>query len=185
MKRLALLGSTGSIGQQTLEVVRWHPDEFSVAALVAQRPSQAFDQQVAEFAPRDAWLTARDGVDGLVDLVRGGDVDVVVVATSGTVGFAPTLAAPHADLARCYEVQQRHDQALLEYRRAIECAPDEAPHYLGAGLTLKHLKDYPEATEMFRAVVRLHPGHAEAYRQLAAVGALGFLDRHQRRQARD
>ena len=46
-----MLGSTGSIGRQTLDVVRWHPDEFQVAALVAARPSPMFDSQVEEFAP--------------------------------------------------------------------------------------------------------------------------------------
>jgi len=42
MKRVAVLGSTGSIGQQTLDVVRWHPDEFEIVALVAARPSELF-----------------------------------------------------------------------------------------------------------------------------------------------
>ena len=93
MKRIALLGSTGSIGQQTLDVVRWHPDEFSVAALVAARPSPLFEAQVAEFAPRVAYLTSSDGAAALADLAVDPGVDLVVVATSGTVGFRPTIAA--------------------------------------------------------------------------------------------
>jgi 1-deoxy-D-xylulose-5-phosphate reductoisomerase len=93
VKRLALLGSTGSIGQQTLEVVRWHPEEFVVAALVASRPSALFETQVAEFKPRVACLTSTDGVDRLVDLATDPGVDLLVVATSGTVGFRPTIAA--------------------------------------------------------------------------------------------
>jgi 1-deoxy-D-xylulose-5-phosphate reductoisomerase len=93
MKRIALLGSTGSIGQQTLDVVRWHPDEFQVFALVASRPSDLFASQVAEFKPRVSLLTASNGADRLVEIATDADVDLLVVATSGTVGFKPTIAA--------------------------------------------------------------------------------------------
>jgi len=96
MKRIALLGSTGSIGKQTLEVVRWHPDEFQVEALVAARPSEMFDAQVREFRPRSTCLTTADGADRLIDIACDADVDLVVVATSGTIGFRPTIAALEA-----------------------------------------------------------------------------------------
>ena len=93
MKRLAVLGSTGSIGQQTLDVVRWHPDEFQVVALVAGHPSAAFDAQLAEFKPLTSVLTASDGAERLLDIACDPDTDLLVVATSGTVGFRPTIAA--------------------------------------------------------------------------------------------
>lgn len=93
MKRVALLGSTGSIGRQTLDVVRWHPDEFSVSALVASRPSDTFSAQVAEFRPRIACVTSNDGEAPLMDLATDPEIDLLVVATSGTVGFRPTIAA--------------------------------------------------------------------------------------------
>jgi 1-deoxy-D-xylulose-5-phosphate reductoisomerase len=93
MKRIALLGSTGSIGRQTLDVVRWHPDEFEVVALVAARPSDAFTTQVDEFRPPMVCLTGNDGASRLVDIACDPRVDLLVVATSGTVGFRPTLAA--------------------------------------------------------------------------------------------
>ncbi len=96
MKRLAVLGSTGSIGTQTLDVVRWHPAEFSIAALVASRTSPAFEAQVAEFQPSLTCLTSSDGSARLVDIATDPGVDMLVVATSGTVGFAPTLAALEA-----------------------------------------------------------------------------------------
>ena len=96
MKRIALLGSTGSIGQQTLDVVRWHPADFSVQALVAARPSPAFDAQVQEFSPRLSCLTSRDGTAPLVDIARDAGIDLLVVATSGTVGFEPTITALRA-----------------------------------------------------------------------------------------
>jgi 1-deoxy-D-xylulose-5-phosphate reductoisomerase len=93
MKRLAVLGSTGSIGRQTLDVVRWHPDEFKVVALVAARPSDVFEAQVEEFAPRLTCLTGSDGAARLLDIAADPGVDLLVVATSGTVGFRPTIAA--------------------------------------------------------------------------------------------
>ncbi|HET6316265.1 MAG TPA: 1-deoxy-D-xylulose-5-phosphate reductoisomerase, partial [Chloroflexota bacterium] len=96
MKRLAVLGSTGSIGTQTLDVVRWHPSEFSIAALVASRPSDLFAAQIAEFKPALTCLTSVDGAARLVDIATDPLVDMLVVATSGTVGFAPTLAALEA-----------------------------------------------------------------------------------------
>jgi 1-deoxy-D-xylulose-5-phosphate reductoisomerase len=109
-KRLALLGSTGSIGRQTLDVVRWHPEAFEVVALVARRVSEELLAQVEEFRPRTVCLTGDEPLDlPGVDLVRGADelaalardpsIDMLVVATSGTVGFAPTLAALDAGKA--------------------------------------------------------------------------------------
>jgi 1-deoxy-D-xylulose-5-phosphate reductoisomerase len=93
MKRIAVLGSTGSIGRQTLDVVRWHPGEFEVAALVASRPSELFQAQVNEFSPRLCCLTGSDGAEPLLAIATDPDVDLLVVATSGTVGFRPTIAA--------------------------------------------------------------------------------------------
>ncbi len=93
MKRIALLGSTGSIGRQTLDVVRWHPDEFKVVALAAARPTADFEKQLEEFHPRVSCLTAIDGVDPLMQMACDPDIDLLIVATSGTVGFRPTIAA--------------------------------------------------------------------------------------------
>jgi 1-deoxy-D-xylulose-5-phosphate reductoisomerase len=93
MKRIAVLGSTGSIGCQTLDVVRWHPDEFEVVALVAARPSAVFQAQLDEFHPRLACLTGIDGADRLIEIATDPGVDLLVVASSGTVGFHPTIAA--------------------------------------------------------------------------------------------
>jgi 1-deoxy-D-xylulose-5-phosphate reductoisomerase len=96
VRRLALLGSTGSIGRQTLEVVRWHPRELQVVALAASRPSPEFETQVREFCPRLTCLTSVDGAQRLIDIASHPEVDLLVVATSGVVGFAPTLAALEA-----------------------------------------------------------------------------------------
>jgi 1-deoxy-D-xylulose-5-phosphate reductoisomerase len=98
MKRIAVLGSTGSIGRQTLDVVRWHPDEFRVVALVAGRPSDVFQEQLAEFQPRYGCLTSTSGTDQLLDIATDPEVDLLIVATSGIVGFRPTIAALEAGI---------------------------------------------------------------------------------------
>jgi 1-deoxy-D-xylulose-5-phosphate reductoisomerase len=76
--------------------VRWHPRELRVVALAASRPSPEFEAQQQEFSPQLTCLTSLDGTDRLVDIATDPEVDVLVVATSGVVGFAPTLAALEA-----------------------------------------------------------------------------------------
>ena len=105
---LAILGSTGSIGTQTLDVVRGLPDRFRVAALAAGGNVSLLRKQIEEFRPsaacarpgpeadrlasdfgRDAWLS-------LDELAVRPDVDIVVVATAGRLGLEPTLRALEA-----------------------------------------------------------------------------------------
>ncbi len=108
-RRIALLGSTGSIGRQTLDVVRCYPEHFSVVALAARSNISLLVQQVQEFAPtltacfaetpeleraaREALPGVALGEEGLLEVATNGDVDIVVAATSGLMGLAPTLAA--------------------------------------------------------------------------------------------
>ncbi len=108
-RRIALLGSTGSIGRQTLDVVRRFPDQFKVVALAARSNVALLAQQVQEFKPdlvtcfadlpevealaRDLLPTALLGEQGLLAVATQSDVDIVVAATSGLVGLKPTLAA--------------------------------------------------------------------------------------------
>ncbi|MCC7103977.1 MAG: 1-deoxy-D-xylulose-5-phosphate reductoisomerase [Chloroflexi bacterium] len=121
-RRIAILGSTGSIGQQTLEVVGWHPRELHVTALAAQRASDLFRQQLDRWRPPIACLTSVNGgswaspgertlsgVDGLLEIATDPDVDVLVVATSGTVGLQPALAA----LAAGQDVALANKEALI------------------------------------------------------------------------
>ncbi|MEX2550102.1 MAG: 1-deoxy-D-xylulose-5-phosphate reductoisomerase [Nitriliruptoraceae bacterium] len=107
-RRVVLLGSTGSIGTQALEVVRAHPERFSVVALAAGRDVDTLVAQAAEFAvtsvavaDRDAaaglrrdhpHLTVLDGPDAAAELATV-PADVVVNGITGAVGLAPTLAA--------------------------------------------------------------------------------------------
>jgi len=108
-RRIALLGSTGSIGRQTLDVVRCFPEHFRVVALAARSNISLLAQQAQEFSPaitacfaetpelvrasRAALPDVILGKQGLHEVATHPDVDIVVAATSGLMGLAPTLAA--------------------------------------------------------------------------------------------
>ncbi len=117
MKRLAILGSTGSIGQSTLAVVAEHPEEFQVAGLAAGQNVQVLADQIRQFRPPvvsvqdEAGAAAlRDllgpgaapeiltGAPGVLKVATGADADMVVSAMVGAVGLSPTLAAVEAGI---------------------------------------------------------------------------------------
>jgi 1-deoxy-D-xylulose-5-phosphate reductoisomerase len=106
---VALLGSTGSIGRQTLDVIRAFPEDFRVVALAARRNVSLLAEQVREFQPDFVACTTDDPTtaalarelipdvtvasDGLLAAATFPEADVVVAATSGLDGVVPTLAA--------------------------------------------------------------------------------------------
>lgn len=108
-RRIALLGSTGSIGRQTLDVVRAFPDHFTIVALAARNHVNLLAEQAREFHPpliacdadEDDALdqletllpAAIRGADGLMAAATASEADIVVVATSGLAALRPTLAA--------------------------------------------------------------------------------------------
>ena len=107
MKGLAILGSTGSIGTQTLDVVRAFPDDLRVVALAARRSLELLERQVKEFRPRlvscqgtseeKAFLASNGCKDSnLEEIVCDPDVDLVVTATVGDVALGPTFTAINA-----------------------------------------------------------------------------------------
>ncbi|MGH2783675.1 MAG: 1-deoxy-D-xylulose-5-phosphate reductoisomerase [Actinomycetota bacterium] len=104
MKRIALLGSTGSIGTQTLDVVRKHPDRFRVVALAAGSNAELLAAQADEFRPELALLDSGSadvppgtrfatGRAALLEAAALPDADVVVNALVGSAGLLPTLTA--------------------------------------------------------------------------------------------
>ncbi len=111
MNNIAILGSTGSIGRQTLEVVRAFPDKFRVVALAAGKNTGLLASQIKEFKPeliyyRDEQvetLLAATNYELLSaeDIARHPQVDTVVIAISGTSGLSPTLAAVRAGKKVC------------------------------------------------------------------------------------
>lgn len=91
MRRVIILGSTGSIGTQALEVIRENRDKFEVVGLAAGQNSDLLAQQGAEFGvPSDAAVLGAAAATSLVESVSA---DVVVNGITGSIGLAPTLAA--------------------------------------------------------------------------------------------
>ncbi len=91
-KRVAILGSTGSIGTQALDVVARHPERFEVVALAAGRNVELLHEQVRRFAPAIA-TTADDGAAGLMRAAVESEPDIVLAATDGSVAFDAVFAA--------------------------------------------------------------------------------------------
>lgn len=110
-KRLIILGSTGSIGTQSLDVAADFPDHFEVVALSTNCRADLIGEQARKFRPKAICVTHPDhraagqqaaesagaeffpGEAGLVELIKRYDADIVVVATVGFVGLLPTLEA--------------------------------------------------------------------------------------------
>lgn len=111
MKKIAILGSTGSIGTQTLEVVREHKDELCVSALAAGRNKEKLKEQITEFHPSlvsladeklalelqhelaGSGVKVLHGMEGLVAVAGAEESDVVVTAVVGMMGILPTMEA--------------------------------------------------------------------------------------------
>ncbi|WP_047679443.1 MULTISPECIES: 1-deoxy-D-xylulose-5-phosphate reductoisomerase [Xenorhabdus] len=113
MKRLTILGSTGSVGKSTLSVVRNNPDKFRVVALIAGKNSELMAQQCLEFRPlyaamadeysatelrsllqeQGSQVEVLSGKDAICDLAALEEVDQVMSAIVGVAGLLPTLAA--------------------------------------------------------------------------------------------
>ncbi|MCL9660157.1 1-deoxy-D-xylulose-5-phosphate reductoisomerase [Paenibacillus hunanensis] len=110
MKKIAILGSTGSIGTQTLDVVRAHPEQFAVEGIAAGSNIDLVTEQALEFRPRLVSVANRElaeqlrsrlpqeiavhyGDEGLIEVAAGTDADTVVTAVMGSMGLPSTLAA--------------------------------------------------------------------------------------------
>ena len=106
VKQLAILGSTGSIGQQTLEVVRALPHRFHVVGLAAGKNIELLAKQINEFKPRFVYYQDKKAAAHLAkpeyellsleDMASHPQVNTIVIATSGKSGLSPTLAAVRA-----------------------------------------------------------------------------------------
>jgi 1-deoxy-D-xylulose-5-phosphate reductoisomerase len=91
-RRVAILGSTGSIGTQALDVAGMHPDRFEVVGLAAGRNVALLREQAQRFAPAVV-TSAADGPEGLLQVAVDAHPDVVLAATDGAVAFDAVLAA--------------------------------------------------------------------------------------------
>ena len=111
MKNIAVLGSTGSIGTQTLDIVRNNTDELKIKVLAAGSNVELIEKQIREFKPEIAVLYNADkanelkikiadtgvkvlsGMDGMIEAATFDDVDTVVTSMVGMIGIKPTIAA--------------------------------------------------------------------------------------------
>ena len=100
MKGLVILGSTGSIGRQTLDIVRAFPDEFRVVGLAAGLNLELLTAQIEEFRPRLACCASEEGrrllpkgvaFAPMEEMVCQPDVELIMAATIGSAGLVPTL----------------------------------------------------------------------------------------------
>ncbi len=112
MKRITILGSTGSIGRNALDVVAKNPESYRVAALSAGKNIDLFEEQIRVFRPEVAAVADEksaqrlgrrvkgveilSGVDGINSIASYGDSDFVLSSIVGSAGLIPTLAAIRA-----------------------------------------------------------------------------------------
>ena len=104
MKKIFILGITGSIGQSTVEVVRAHPDKFKIVGASAHRNVRKLEQLAKEFHIKNLVLTSEltknelpsdvkihTGEDALLDLVRNSDYDILLNAIAGSAGLKSSI----------------------------------------------------------------------------------------------
>ncbi len=113
VKRIAILGSTGSIGTQTLEVVESHPEQFQVVALTAGNSISLLKKQIDKYHPKIVSVKTKElaetlqrdlvgkvkvvyGEEGLVEAAVYSDANFVVTAVVGSIGLKPTIQAIEA-----------------------------------------------------------------------------------------
>ncbi len=106
MKKIVVLGCTGSIGCQTLDIVRSFPEEFEVVGLAAGSNHDLFRRQIDEFRPRYVYcidpphaLAPQAAFLPMEEMTRLPEVDVIMAATTGAAGLVPTLNALEAGKA--------------------------------------------------------------------------------------
>ncbi|MGG1655178.1 1-deoxy-D-xylulose-5-phosphate reductoisomerase [Geobacillus thermopakistaniensis] len=150
MKYISILGASGSIGTQTLDVIRAHPDEFRLAAASVGKNIEAARRLIAEFSPslvavadRDAYevlyreyrgrTTIVYGEEGLIEAAVCPQADVVVTAVVGSVGLVPTLKAIEAGKAIALANKETlvvagHLVMAAAKRRGVPLLPVDSEH---------------------------------------------------------
>ncbi len=151
MKKISILGSTGSIGTQTLEVIRNHARDFSVTALAAGKNIDLLEEQIREFHPSMAvvWdeenaatlktrvadlnVKVLSGMEGLMEAAVQKESDLLVTAIVGMIGIRPTIAAIEAgkDIALANKetlVTAGHIIMPLAERHHVRILPVDSEH---------------------------------------------------------
>ncbi len=151
MKTIAVLGSTGSIGTQTLDVVRTHPELFTVAAISCDRNIEMAERQAREMKPAlcavyneeaakdlavrlaDTDVRVVSGMEGLIELAELPGTDILVTAIVGMIGIRPTIAAIKAgkDIALANKetlVTAGHIIMPLVREKGVKLLPVDSEH---------------------------------------------------------
>ena len=151
MKNIVLLGSTGSIGTQTLDVVRSYKEDLHVVALAAGNSVEKMEQQIREFSPSyvvmwseeaakdlkqrvsDLQVQVLTGMDGLLAISVLPEADVVLTAIVGMIGIRPTIAAIEAgkDIALANKetlVTAGHIIMPLAKKHGVKILPVDSEH---------------------------------------------------------
>lgn len=151
MKNITILGSTGSIGTQTLEIAREYSADINVVALAANSQVDLMESQIREFLPKYACMcdekaatelrgrvadtntTVLSGMDGLITVSTLDEIDVVVTAIVGMIGIRPTIAAIEAgkDIALANKetlVTAGHIIMPLSKRKGVKILPVDSEH---------------------------------------------------------
>lgn len=154
--RLAILGATGSIGRQALDVVAAHPDRLVITALAARSREDELRALAAELGVRHI----ATGDDDLVPLATADDVDLVLVATPGIAGLRPTLAA----LAAGKDVALANKEVLVVGGHLVRAASG------GAGLRLRPVDS--EHCALWQCLAGVRPDEVRRIALTASGGAL-------------
>jgi len=151
LKKISILGSTGSIGQSTLSVVTQFPDRFKVVALAAGNNVDLLEKQVRQFRPSvvavagekaasrlktacsDLNVTVFSGVEGMIQVAAAAEAEITVSAIVGTAGLVPTMAAiragKHIALANKEVLVTAGELVMAESRsRGISLFPVDSEH---------------------------------------------------------
>lgn len=151
MKKLAILGSTGSIGTQTLDIVKKNEEELQVVAMAAGRNVELFEQQIRKFNPKlvamadekaaadlrdriaDLDVSVMSGMDGLLAVAEYDTAEMLVTAVVGMIGIRPTIAAIQAgkDIALANKetlVTAGHIIMPLAAEKKVKILPVDSEH---------------------------------------------------------
>ena len=120
MKRIAILGSTGSIGRSALAVVEAHPERLTVTAMAAGRNAALFAEQVEHVRPRSIAMASEAAMLEVKQLLRASTCNRIGVFAHGSHGMAEVATQPDVDLVLCAS----SGTAALEAAR--RCLPREA-----------------------------------------------------------
>ncbi|MBQ4496932.1 MAG: 1-deoxy-D-xylulose-5-phosphate reductoisomerase [Spirochaetaceae bacterium] len=156
MKKILVLGATGSIGKSGLDIIRQHPDKFCLAGMSAHKSADTLLKAAAEFNCKNLCLSSDSalhyqginfyGTDGLEKLIKSTDCDIVLNGIAGAAGLMPSIAAleSHKDLALANKETIVMAGLLIRQLAAKNNArilPVDSEHSAVFSLTQKYGKD--------------------------------------------